>query len=112
MIEIGSSRAVDVAAGEVRQQLIEDRAEVGAFVGLTIMGSQSQTQQLRHDVEEVVYFVEGELEVTIDAAVQRAVAGQFVTIPRESWHSFRNNTGAPARMIFVFPIQSPRTDTR
>lgn len=111
-LKILSTRASDIAAGEVRQQVIEDRAEVGTYVGLTVMGPRSQTQQLRHDVEEVVYFVQGKLDVTVGGLSQRAWPGQFLTIPRGSWHSFRNDSSAPARMLFVFPIHKPRTDRR
>lgn len=101
-----------VAAGQVRQEILENRPEVGALAGITMMGAGARTDQLRHDVEEMVYFVEGELELTVENTTRTAQAGQFLTIPRECWHSFRNDSGAPARMLYVFAVSAPRTDRR
>jgi len=71
-------------------------------LGITLMVPGSVTDQLVHPIPEFVMVVQGELLVTIDGNERTIGAGQFVLIPAQSTHSYRNVTEQPARMLFAF----------
>ena len=53
----------------------------------------------RHDFEEMFSVLEGEIEITFRGEVLVARAGETVNVPANAPHSFRNASGAPARML-------------
>ncbi len=54
----------------------------------------------RHRTQDEAYYVlEGELEVRDGPSTLRAVAGDFVFIPRGAVHAFRNVSREPSRML-------------
>ncbi len=53
----------------------------------------------RHDFEEMFSVLEGEIELTFRGEVVVARAGETVNVPANAPHSFRNASGAPARML-------------
>ena len=53
----------------------------------------------RHDFEEMFTILEGSIEFTFRGQTHLARAGSTVNIPANAPHNFRNNSGAPARML-------------
>ncbi|HEX8361272.1 MAG TPA: cupin domain-containing protein [Longimicrobium sp.] len=53
----------------------------------------------RHDFEEMFSVLEGESEITFRGEAVVARAGETVNVPANAPHSFRNASGAPARML-------------
>jgi quercetin dioxygenase-like cupin family protein len=55
----------------------------------------------RHDFEEMVTILEGEIEVTFRGKTVTARAGETINIPANAPHAFRNSADAPARMLII-----------
>lgn len=53
----------------------------------------------RHDFEEMFSVLKGEIEVTFRGEALVARAGETVNIPANAPHSFRNQSGVPARLL-------------
>jgi len=53
----------------------------------------------RHDFEEMFHLLEGEIEFTFRGEKRVAKAGMTVNIPANAPHSFKNVSGADARML-------------
>lgn len=53
----------------------------------------------RHDFEEMFTILEGEIEFTFRGAKHIIRAGSTINIPANAPHNFRNDSGAPARML-------------
>jgi quercetin dioxygenase-like cupin family protein len=53
----------------------------------------------RHDFEEMFTILNGEIELTFRGETHRATAGSTVNIPANAPHSFKNNSGNPARLL-------------
>lgn len=53
----------------------------------------------RHDFEEMFSVLQGEIEITFRGEALVARAGETVNVPANAPHSFRNVSGAPARML-------------
>ena len=49
--------------------------------------------------EESFYVLEGEINFTVEKQTIIGTAGTFVQVPRRTPHSFKNNSGTPARML-------------
>jgi mannose-6-phosphate isomerase-like protein (cupin superfamily) len=52
--------------------------------------------------DETFYILEGEVSIRLGDATITAGAGDFVNVPRGTVHCFRNDRGAPVRMILTF----------
>jgi quercetin dioxygenase-like cupin family protein len=55
----------------------------------------------RHDFEEMLTILEGEIEVTFRGKTVTARAGETINIPANAPHAFRNTADAPARMLVL-----------
>ena len=53
----------------------------------------------RHDFEEMFTILDGEIELTFRGEAYQASAGSTVNIPANAPHSFKNNSGKPARLL-------------
>ena len=51
--------------------------------------------------EEGFYIIEGKVTVYVDEDEYEAAAGSFVNLPKGSWHSFRNSSKQPAKMLIL-----------
>ena len=51
--------------------------------------------------EEGIYMVDGRVTVYADGKEFEATPGSFVQLPKRSKHWFRNNSGAPAKMLVL-----------
>jgi quercetin dioxygenase-like cupin family protein len=54
-----------------------------------------------HREDEAFYVLEGELSFEVDGRPLGATAGSWVTLPRGTWHAFKNQGPSPARMLIV-----------
>src|SRR5690349_17239545 len=58
-----------------------------------------------HSYRELFYVLEGEYEFTIERDAQletiTAGAGTAIAVPPDTPHTFKNGSGAPARLLFV-----------
>jgi quercetin dioxygenase-like cupin family protein len=55
----------------------------------------------RHDFEEMLTMLEGEIEVTFRGKTVTARAGETINIPANAPHAVRNTADAPARMLVI-----------
>ncbi|MCW5747642.1 MAG: cupin domain-containing protein [Alphaproteobacteria bacterium] len=56
----------------------------------------------RHaDEDEALYVVDGEIVVDCGQGPRRATAGTLLFAPRGSFHTFRNESAAPARLLVI-----------
>jgi len=55
-----------------------------------------------HPVDELVYVVEGELEMTVSGVTSRMVAGQECHIPAGAVHTLKNVGGVTARWLYGY----------
>ena len=55
----------------------------------------------RHDFEETFRVLEGEVEFTFRGEKVTAATGATVNVPANAPHSFRNVSGAPARLLCI-----------
>jgi quercetin dioxygenase-like cupin family protein len=57
---------------------------------------------IHHHEEEQFYMLEGELTFRVGDQTMRAAAGDFVHIPRETIHHFRNESAQPAKVLITY----------
>ena len=58
---------------------------------------------IHHETEEAMVVLEGELEAVLGDEVVKVVPGQTVHAPAGVKHGFVNRSGAPARIMAIFP---------
>ena len=61
-----------------------------------------QPLHIHHNIDELLYVLEGEIDFALDDRRFRSGPGGFVFVPQGSIHGFRNLSSAPARMLGVF----------
>lgn len=74
-----------------------------SFVGLLEFDPGDLEMPHQHSAEEVVYVLEGSLEMTIDARTVRAEAGQAVSVPANTWHHPKNVGAGTLRAVAFLP---------
>jgi quercetin dioxygenase-like cupin family protein len=61
-----------------------------------------QPLHIHHNLDELLYVLDGEIDFQVDGKRFRSGPGGFVFIARGSVHAFRNLSGTQARMLGVF----------
>ena len=61
----------------------------------------------RHDCEEIISVLAGEIVVWIDGATWTVRPGESILIPHGSAHGFRVAGGAPVRLLAIFGSSTP-----
>ena len=61
-----------------------------------------QPLHIHHNIDELLYVLDGEIEFALEGRRFRSWAGGFVFIPQGSVHAFRNFSGTQARMLGIF----------
>lgn len=69
---------------------------------MTIAPGAEAGPEERHVGDQIVYVVEGEAIVRIDASEHRAIAGALVMIPAGARHHVRNPGRAPLFLVTVY----------
>lgn len=98
----GEGRAYDVVGD--RYTFLASGAETGGRYALVeaIVPPGGGPPPHRHSREEEAFFVlDGRVRFTADGRSTDAGPGTFVHLPSGSTHSFRNETGSPARMLIL-----------
>ena len=72
-------------------------------VGDVVVASGSNVQTHIHPTEEAMVILEGELEATLGHDTVTVSVGQTVLAPPGVRHGFVNRSGAPARIMAIFP---------
>ncbi len=57
---------------------------------------------IHHREEEQFYILEGEFTIRVGDQTVRASQGDFVHVPRETIHNFRNEGTMPAKMLITY----------
>lgn len=58
-----------------------------------------------HDVDEVVFLLEGTCQIELDGNAVRMQAGDELMIPARTRHTVRNTGDGPARWLHGYPIR-------
>ena len=64
----------------------------------------------RHDCDEVIVVLEGEVDAVTHGVTERATAMQSVTIPRDAPHGFTVVGDKPAKLLVFFPVTDAFTE--
>ncbi len=59
-------------------------------------------ENYKHAVDELIYIMEGTLELEVSGKTQTLTAGQEAFIPKNSKHSVRNIGGSQARWLYGY----------
>jgi quercetin dioxygenase-like cupin family protein len=57
---------------------------------------------IHHREEEQFYVLEGSMTFRVESQIIHAVAGDFIHVPRNTIHHFRNEGSLPARMLISY----------
>ena len=77
-------------------------AEMSAALAVFEAGG-SNAEHTHPNCEELVYVLDGEIEHTLGAQSTVLRAGDLFVVPRHAPHRLVNRSGAPCRMLIVFP---------
>ncbi len=81
-------------------------AESTSVADLT-MSPESTVPTHIHPTEEAMVILEGELDAVLGDEVVPVTVGQTVFAPPGVKHGFTNRSGAPARLMAIFPTARP-----
>jgi quercetin dioxygenase-like cupin family protein len=89
--------------GDLFTHLVTGEESGGSYFTLEVIVSPNNgpLPHLHHNAEEQFYVVEGELYIWVGDQTFQVSAGDFVHIPRETIHSFKNGP-KPAKMVATF----------
>lgn len=62
-------------------------------------------QDFEHDVDELVFLLEGSCQIELDGSAVRIHAGDELMIPAGTRHTVRNCGDGPARWLHGYPIR-------
>jgi len=77
-------------------------AEMSAALAVFEAGG-SNAEHTHPNCEELVYVLDGEIEHTLGEQSTVLRAGDLFVVPRHAPHRLVNRSGAPCRMLIVFP---------
>lgn len=94
--------------GNVTQLAFGDQSG-GALTALETSAPPGEGPPLHVHVneDEVIYVLEGELQVSLDGTVHEAAVGSFVFIPRGVAHTWQAVGDQSARFVFMFTPAAP-----
>jgi transcriptional regulator with XRE-family HTH domain len=73
-----------------------------ARIGTVSAGAHSGADPMTHPGEELVHVLEGSITFDIDGAVYRLALGDTLQFRSDVPHRWENETGSPARLLWVF----------
>ncbi len=97
----------ELAPGVGRRRLVDGElgAQALSVADLTLT-PESRVPNHTHPTEEAMVILEGELEAVLGDATVNVTAGQTVLAPAGVRHGFVNHSGAPARLMAIFPTKT------
>ncbi|MGH2458054.1 MAG: cupin domain-containing protein [Chloroflexota bacterium] len=72
-----------------------------SFLEIDVAPGPGARPHVHHRADEAFYVAEGELTLVLEDREVCAPAGSFVLVPRGTRHTFRNQTSAPAKAVFI-----------
>jgi len=102
----GEGRTLLVGGGDYVTYKVASRETDGAYFCFEVSTTPGFGPPLhRHEYRELFYVLDGEYEFTLeqDSGLETIVAGAgtSIAVPPNVAHTFRNASGAPARLLFV-----------
>ena len=104
IIDEGEMDVVEISPGAERRQIVDAGrgAQSLTVADLTLAPGASVPNHV-HPTEEAMVILEGELESVLGEDRCVVEAGQTVLAPPMVKHGFVNRSGAPARLMAIFP---------
>ncbi len=94
----------ELSPGTDRWALVDgDRGAESLSVGDVSLAPGAKVPNHIHPTEEAMVIVEGQLDAVLGDDVVSVSAGQTVLAPAGVRHGFVNRSGAPARIMAIFP---------
>jgi quercetin dioxygenase-like cupin family protein len=98
-----------IRVGQLELQFLQDASTTNGKLSIfevTIPPGAFSPPTHFHDVEEVVYGIEGVLTFTVDGVAHEIRAGQSLSVPANAVHRFDNMHDVPCK---VLSVQTPGT---
>lgn len=94
----------ELSPGVERYALVDgDKGSESTSVGDVLVGVDGVVPTHIHPTEEAMVILEGEMDAILGDDVITVTAGQTVLAPSGVRHGFVNRSGAPARVLAIFP---------
>ena len=94
----------ELSPGVHRWALVDGtKGSESTSVGDVIVGPGGRVPTHTHPTEEAMVILEGELDAILGDEVIKVREGQTILAPPGVKHGFINNSGAPARVMAIFP---------
>ncbi len=94
----------ELSPGVDRWALVDgSKGAVSLSVGDVVLQSGGTVPNHIHPTEEAMVIVEGQLDAVLGDETIPVTAGQTVLAPAGVRHGFVNRSGAPARVMAIFP---------
>lgn len=76
-----------------------DKSQVGV---MTLSAGQDSGPEERHEGDQVVYIIEGAVEIEVNREPRKLSAGMVVTIPANAQHHIYNRSSRAAFLLSVY----------
>jgi mannose-6-phosphate isomerase-like protein (cupin superfamily) len=86
------------------------RGEFGLFRWEMAPNAGGPDPHIHHTFSESFYVLQGRVRLFDGATWVEAVAGDFLYVPRNGIHAFRNESAEPAAMLILFAPGAPREE--
>lgn len=94
----------ELSPGVERYALVDgDKGSESTSVGDVLVGVDGVVPTHIHPTEEAMVILEGEMDAILGDDVITVTVGQTVLAPPGVRHGFVNRSGAPARVLAIFP---------
>lgn len=94
----------ELSPGVERYALVDgDKGSEATSVGDVLVGVDGVVPTHIHPTEEAMVILEGEMDAILGDEVITVAEGQTVLAPPGVRHGFVNRSGAPARVLAIFP---------
>ena len=82
------------------------------FVSVHIIKTNSGAPLHIHDNEEIIFVINGTIEVNIEKEIINVKEGQIVLIPQKTKHSLKNENEEDAKIAIIFATNNPFSKTQ
>ncbi len=99
-LEPGEGRLLSVIGERVTCKVVGEESEgAWSLFEVSVPPGGGPPPHSHDEFDEAYYVLEGELELLAGERTVRAVPGSFITIPRGTVHTYRNDTAAMAKFL-------------
>ena len=82
------------------------------FVSVHIIKTNSGAPLHIHDNEEIIFVINGTIEVNIEKEIINLKEGQIVLVPQKTKHSLKNENKEDAKIAIIFATNNPFSKTQ